>query len=29
VTMVCPLADGERVKDLVAVVQSDHADKYV
>jgi mannose-1-phosphate guanylyltransferase len=27
-TMDCPLADGERVKDLVAVVQSDHADRY-
>ncbi|WP_410790792.1 mannose-1-phosphate guanylyltransferase [Kribbella sp. C-35] len=25
VTMVCPLSDGERVKDLVAQVQSDHA----
>lgn len=25
VTMVCPLSDGERVKDLVARVQSDHA----
>ena len=29
VTMVCPLSDGERVKDLVAQVQSDHADKYL
>jgi mannose-1-phosphate guanylyltransferase len=29
VTMVCPLADGERVKDLVAQVQSDHAARYV
>ncbi|WP_406047819.1 mannose-1-phosphate guanylyltransferase [Kribbella sp. NBC_00889] len=29
VTMVCPLADGERVKDLVAQVHSDHADKYL
>lgn len=26
VTMVCPLSDGERVKDLVAHVQSTHAD---
>ncbi|MGZ0148298.1 mannose-1-phosphate guanylyltransferase [Kribbella sp. WER1] len=26
VTMVCPLSDGERVKELVAQVQSDHAD---
>ena len=25
VTMVCPLSDGERVKDLVAQVQSDHS----
>jgi mannose-1-phosphate guanylyltransferase len=29
VTLVCPLADGERIKDLVAIVQSDHADRYV
>jgi len=29
VTMVCPLSDGERVKDLVAQVQTDHADKYL
>ena len=29
VTMVCPLADGERVKDLVAQVQSNHAARYV
>jgi len=29
VTMVCPLADGERVKDLVAQVQSDHATRYI
>ena len=28
VTMVCPLADGERVKDLVAIVKSDHSTKY-
>ncbi len=29
VTMVCPLADGERIKDLVAQVQSDHATRYI
>jgi mannose-1-phosphate guanylyltransferase len=27
--MVCPLADGERVKDLVAQVQEDHAQRYI
>lgn len=29
VTMVCPLADGERVRDLVAVVKSDYSSKYI
>ena len=28
VTMVCPLADGERVKELVAAVQSQHGHHY-
>ncbi|MFC0626675.1 mannose-1-phosphate guanylyltransferase [Kribbella deserti] len=28
VTMVCPLVDGERVKDLVAHVQTTHPTKY-
>jgi mannose-1-phosphate guanylyltransferase len=28
VTMVCPLTDGERVKDLVAVVHSQHGPHY-
>ena len=28
VTMVCPLADGERVKELVAAVQSQHGHDY-
>jgi mannose-1-phosphate guanylyltransferase len=29
VTMVCPLSDGERVKDLVAQVQETHASRYL
>lgn len=28
VTMVCPLADGERVKELVAAVQAAHPDRF-
>jgi mannose-1-phosphate guanylyltransferase len=28
VTMVCPLADGERIKDLVAAVRTEHAARY-
>lgn len=28
VTMVCPLADGERLKDLVAAVQTAHGGRY-
>lgn len=29
VTMVCPLTDSERIKDLVSQVQSDHSTRYL